>query len=194
MTGVTTIIQDGENHEAYVGGDRVGVLQQNGEKLAINFLVAGTFQWQEAKSFVEALAKLVVVGDTILGGADLASLVTKIEDSEMASKKKLVDAKKAARDAMHAHGKAVKAEKATAAAKPVKVKEVAAKTDKEPRTRGDTAGAMFQELIMAGKLKDDDIFAKVKEKYGLDDKKRSYVAWYRNKLKKDGKNPPESRE
>lgn len=56
-----------------------------------------------------------------------------------------------------------------------------------------SAAAMFQGLIMEGKLTDDEIFALVKEKFGLDDKKKSYVNWYRNKLKKDGKNPPEAK-
>lgn len=63
---------------------------------------------------------------------------------------------------------------------------------KKPKgERKESASAMFKELIMKGGMTDDQIFSKVKEKFGLDDKKRGYVAWYRNHLKKEGKNPPE---
>lgn len=58
---------------------------------------------------------------------------------------------------------------------------------KAPR---DSAATMFKALIMEGKLTDDQIFAKVAEKFGLDEKKRTYVAWYRNYLTKQGENPP----
>lgn len=54
-----------------------------------------------------------------------------------------------------------------------------------------SAAQMFQDLIMAGKLTDDQIFEKVQAEFGLDEKKRGYVKWYRNHLKKQGKNPPE---
>ena len=74
-------------------------------------------------------------------------------------------------------GKAVKPAKAAAAEKTGEKRESAAQ--------------MFQDLIMAGKLTDDQIFEKVQEKFGLDEKKRGYVKWYRNHLKKLGKNPPE---
>lgn len=53
-----------------------------------------------------------------------------------------------------------------------------------------SAAAMFQGLIMDGKLTDDEIFAQVQEAFDLDDKKRSYVTWYRNNLTKKGMNPP----
>lgn len=59
------------------------------------------------------------------------------------------------------------------------------KAEKKPK-----ASSMFKELILAGKLSDEDIFKAVKKEFGLDDKKRSYVAWYRNDLKKNGQNPP----
>lgn len=58
------------------------------------------------------------------------------------------------------------------------------------RVGGETASRMFQDLIMEGKLTDDQIFAKVKAKFDLDDKKRGYVKWYRNNLAKQGKKPP----
>jgi len=65
----------------------------------------------------------------------------------------------------------------------------------KPTSTGEykSAAAMFQGLILEGKLTDDEIFAAVQEQFGLDDKKRSYVGWYRNKLKKDGQNPPEGK-
>lgn len=56
-----------------------------------------------------------------------------------------------------------------------------------------SAAQMFQDLIMEGKLTDDKIFEKVQEKFGLDEKKRGYVKWYRNHLKKQGMNPPEAK-
>lgn len=69
----------------------------------------------------------------------------------------------------------------------------AAKTPAAEKTseKRESAAQMFQDLIMAGKLTDDQIFEKVQEKFGLDEKKRGYVKWYRNHLKKQGKNPPE---
>lgn len=69
----------------------------------------------------------------------------------------------------------------------------AAKEKVKPSGDYKSAAQMFQDLIMAGKLTDDEIFSAVKEQFGLDDKKRSYVGWYRNKLKKDGQTPPEAK-
>lgn len=54
-----------------------------------------------------------------------------------------------------------------------------------------SAAQRFQELIMQGKLTDDQIFDKVKAEFNLEEKKRGYVKWYRNHLKKQGQNPPE---
>lgn len=56
-----------------------------------------------------------------------------------------------------------------------------------------SAAQMFQDLIMAGKLTDDQIFEKVQAEFGLDEKKRGYVKWYRNHLTKQGHNPPEAK-
>lgn len=69
----------------------------------------------------------------------------------------------------------------------------AAKAKPAVKTTGEkkhSASAMFQDLIMEGKLTDDQIFDKVKAEFNLDDSKKSYVKWYRNHLTKQGKNPP----
>jgi len=58
-------------------------------------------------------------------------------------------------------------------------------------TKKHSASQMFKDLIMEGELTDDQIFAKVQAEFGLDEKKRGYVKWYRNDLKKSGANPPE---
>lgn len=68
---------------------------------------------------------------------------------------------------------------------PVKVK-------KPGPTQVLTAAARFKELIMAGKLTDDEIFLTVKTEFGLDDGKRKHVNWYRWDLKRKGFNPPTS--
>lgn len=99
------------------------------------------------------------------------------KDIEMASKK---PAAKAA---------AKKAAPAKAAAK-----KAPAKAAGEKKERGPSAASMFKELIMAGGKTDDQIFAAVQKKFGLDDKKRSYVAWYRNDLTKKGEKPPAAKE
>lgn len=56
-----------------------------------------------------------------------------------------------------------------------------------------SAAKMFQALIMAGELTDDEIFTQVQVAFGLEDKKRSYVQWYRKHLIKQGENPPEEK-
>lgn len=84
-------------------------------------------------------------------------------------------------DPVVAPAKPTKAAKTTAAKAPV-----AKSGEKKP-----SASQMFQDLIMAGKLTDNQIFEKVQAEFGLDEKKRGYVKWYRNHLKKQGKNPPE---
>lgn len=112
------------------------------------------------------------------------------QELEMATTKKQAvaekpSAKPAAKKA--APVKTAKAEKPTAkAAKP------AAKPAK-PGEKKMSAAQMFQDLIMAGKLTDDQIFEKVQAEFGLDEKKRGYVKWYRNHLKKQGQNPPEAK-
>ena len=84
----------------------------------------------------------------------------------------------------------------TAAAKPKAVKTEKSTAPKEPSAPRETASGMFQELLVEGKLSDDQIFKKVQAKFGLADDKRGYVNWYRNKLVKDGKlkAPPKAAE
>jgi hypothetical protein len=120
------------------------------------------------------------------------------QELEMATTKKQTAAEKPAA------AKAVKPVAKTAAAKPTEVKAgrraidpvVKAKPAEKPAKPGEkkmSAAQMFQDLIMAGKLTDDQIFEKVQAEFGLDEKKRGYVKWYRNHLKKQGQNPPEAK-
>lgn len=79
------------------------------------------------------------------------------------------------------------------AAKDRKQGTMPSKVKQGPKPKGEKkpkASALFKELILAGKLTDDAIFQAVKKEFGLDDKKRGYVTWYRNDLKKQGLNPP----
>jgi hypothetical protein len=118
------------------------------------------------------------------------------QELEMATTKKQTVAEKPAA------AKAVKPVAKKAAAKPTEVKagrravdpvvKPAAKSVK-PGEKKPSAAQMFQDLIMAGKLTDDQIFEKVQAEFGLDEKKRGYVKWYRNHLKKQGQNPPEAK-
>ena len=115
------------------------------------------------------------------------------QEADMATTKKTAAAEKAAATKPAAKKTApvkpaAKAAPAKAAAKPA-VKP-AAKKDGEKKM---SAAQMFQDLIMQGKLTDDQIFEKVQAQFGLDEKKRGYVKWYRNHLKKQGANPPEAK-
>jgi len=103
-----------------------------------------------------------------------------------------------------AAAKAAKPVAKKAAAKPIEAKAgrraidpvVKTKPAEKPAKTGEkkmSAAQMFQDLIMAGKLTDDQIFEKVQAEFGLDEKKRGYVKWYRNHLKKQGQNPPEAK-
>lgn len=87
-------------------------------------------------------------------------------------------------------------------AKPAAKKAPAKTAVKKPTTKKgtgegpakrDSAAQMFKDLIMAGNLTDDKIFERVQAKFGLDDKKRNYVSWYRSNLTKKGENPPPAR-
>ena len=84
---------------------------------------------------------------------------------------------------------------ANGAEKPTTTKPTKAAAAKAPAAKAGekkpSAAQMFQDLIMQGNLTDDQIFEKVQAEFGLDEKKRGYVKWYRNYLKKQGMNPPE---
>jgi hypothetical protein len=49
-----------------------------------------------------------------------------------------------------------------------------------------TAAAAFRELILAGNLTDDEIFAAVQKELGIADKCRSHVSFYKSKMRKAG--------
>lgn len=89
-----------------------------------------------------------------------------------------------------------KTEKKAKAPKKDKAPKKAAKgkaAKKEGKTREGSAAATFKELILKGTLTDDQIFAQAQKKHGLDDSKRSYVAWYRNNLRKSGVKVPDAK-
>lgn len=133
----------------------------------LEFLAAGEFDWKEARHWITGLMKLTELGDAVYNSdPEVERFLHEPTTQEI--------------DMAKAKAKA-------------KQKKVDKKNGKASAPR-ETAAAMFCELIMGGKKTDDQIFAAVKAKFGLDDKKRSYVAWYRNKLKKDGKKPPEAKE
>jgi hypothetical protein len=109
----------------------------------------------------------------------------------MATAKKQTSAEKPA-----ATKAAKPAAKKAAPVKTTKAEKPAAKATKpasKPGEKKPSAAQMFQDLIMSGKLTDDQIFEKVQTEFGLDEKKRGYVKWYRNHLKKSGANPPEAK-
>ena len=111
------------------------------------------------------------------------------QEADMATTKKTAATEKAAATKTAAKKAApAKPAPAKAAAKPAA--KPAAKKDGEKKM---SAAQMFQDLIMQGKLTDDQIFEKVQAQFGLDEKKRGYVKWYRNHLRKQGANPPEAK-
>lgn len=128
---------------------------------------------QEAMSFLSPL--------TDLTQKEIDMAVAKKKDTTKAAEEKKTASKAASKKTAPAKTKKPEAPKT----------EKQPKGEKQPKASRETAAQMFQDLIMAGKLSDDQIFAKVQEKFGLDDKKKGYVKWYRNHLKKQGKNPPE---
>lgn len=117
------------------------------------------------------------------------------QEADMATTKKTAATEKAAATKTAAKkaapakpAKTVEAKAGRRAVDPV-VKVPAKKTGEKKMS----AAQMFQDLIMQGKLTDDQIFEKVQAQFGLDEKKRGYVKWYRNHLKKQGANPPEAK-
>jgi hypothetical protein len=81
--------------------------------------------------------------------------------------------------------------KAAKVAEPKVAKEPKVKAAKEPKVKRPSVSSMICDLIMKGTMSDDQIFAEVQKEFDLDDSKRSYIAWNRNHLKKQGMNPPE---
>lgn len=115
------------------------------------------------------------------------------QEADMATTKKTAAAEKAAATKPAAK-KAAPATKPAAKSAPAKTaKTAAAKPAAKAGEKKMSAAQMFQDLIMQGKLTDDQIFEKVQAQFGLDEKKRGYVKWYRNHLKKQGANPPEAK-
>lgn len=157
------------------GGPRAKMWDIGG-KLELEILTAGTFPINEIHVMILGLQRLIAVGERLdfegesTQKPDVERLLHEptIEEIEMATKAKAKKAKKVAA-------------------------KVAKKSGEEKAPR-ESASQMFCDLIMAGNLTDDKIFEKVQTKFGLDDKKRSYVAWYRNKLTKNGKKPPAAKE
>lgn len=142
---------------------------------------------------VEKAAQLYAEYAAQLGGTKEAmqALATFVpltpKEIEMATTKKAASA--AAKTKTAAKAKAAKPAAKTAVAKTTKVTKAPA-AKKETGEKKPSAANMFKDLIMEGKLTDDQIFAKVQKEFGLDDNKRSYVKWYRNDLTKKGMNPP----
>lgn len=143
---------------------------------------------------IEKAAQLYLGYSQIIGATKEAlnylGQVINISDEEMkmATTKKTVAASAAEKKtaAKEPKTKPVQAAKEPKA-KPVATKPPVAKTgEKKP-----SAAQLFKDLIMAGKLTDDQIFERVKNEFGLESNKRAYVNWYRNNLKKQGLNPPE---
>lgn len=114
------------------------------------------------------------------------------QEADMATTKKTAATKKAAATKTAAK-KAVPVTKPAAKSAPAKTAKPAAKPAAKTSEKKMSAAQMFQDLIMQGKLTDDQIFEKVQAQFGLDEKKRGYVKWYRNHLKKQGANPPEAK-
>jgi hypothetical protein len=145
---------------------------------------------------VDKAAKLYAEFAVLLGATkeamDFLASLTNIteEEFEMAVTKKAASAagkaaKAAAKvPAKKAAAKKVPAKKVVAKKAAVKVEKQSTKEENSGRRR--SASQMFKDLILEGKHTDDEIFKKVQKEFGLDDNKRSYVAWNRNDLVKKG--------
>lgn len=113
------------------------------------------------------------------------------QEADMATTKKTAATEKAA--ATKTAAKKAAPAKPAAKSAPAKTAKPAAKPAAKTGEKKMSAAQMFQDLIMQGKLTDDQIFEKVQAQFGLDEKKRGYTKWYRNHLKKQGMNPPEAK-
>jgi hypothetical protein len=162
-----------ERWSLYTGSARVAELavRRQGEKppvFQLELLVAGWFRAGEVATFLAGLEELKAKLPELMNlkPTDAAEPRHIDKEIDMAKAKKTTKAK----------GKTV------------------AKKTGEAKAPRETAAGMFRELILKGGQTDDQIFAAVQKKFSLGDEKRSYVAWYRNQLKKDGKNPPAAKE
>jgi len=140
------------------------------------------------KEAMQQLAKLCPILDKEIEMATAKKAANATTKTEKAATAKANSKTQPAEKKAPAAKPAAKAAPAKAAAKPAA--KPAAKKDGEKKP---SAAQMFQDLIMEGKLTDDKIFEKVQAQFGLDEKKRGYVKWYRNHLKKQGANPPEAK-
>lgn len=112
------------------------------------------------------------------------------QESDMATKKKAAVVEKTTPEKKTAKPAPGREMSATKAAPTRKVDAKTTKPGAKPGEKKPSAAQMFQDLIMAGELTDDQIFEKVQSEFGLDEKKRGYVKWYRNHLTKLGQKPP----
>lgn len=140
---------------------------------------------EEAMEYLGRIVKLHPK-EIEMATAKKAAVKTAAEKPVKETKAKATPAK-TTKPAAEPKAKAAPTKKAVTAAKPAKV----AGEAKAPR---DSAANMFRELIMAGEMTDDKIFEKVQKKFGLEDKSRSHVGWYRNNLIRQGKNPPAAKQ
>lgn len=145
----------------------------------------------ELKAFKEGKAKLLAKIEALQ--ADVKKPTAKQAKAKAASTAKaekrlegLADLKaKKASDAAKKSAKPAKAEKPAlkAAAKPA-TKSAKASSDKQPRGQG--IGAFCMDLIVKGKT-NEEVLDAVKAKFPNASTSASSVAWYRNKLKSEGK-------
>jgi hypothetical protein len=168
---VHTTEDEREVYSLFVSGARIAELtvinsEDNPPKISLELLACGDFAWLESQHWAQGFVRLTEVANGLTGSKpNVEGLLHTPTEKEIGMAK--AKAKK----------KAVKAAKKSGVAVP-----------------RESAAQMFKDLIMEGKKTDDQIFAAVKAKFKLDDKKRSYVAWYRNALVKDGKKPLAAKE
>ena len=143
---------------------------------------------------MQQLAKLIpedITKEIKMATTKKETSATKVESKKKPAQKAMTQKdREAGKKAFFGQGKTetpAKTTKSKPAAKP------AAKAATKPAAKGEkkeSASQMFKNLIMEGKLTDEQIFKKVQAKFGLDDNKSSYVKWYRNDLVKKGMKPP----
>jgi hypothetical protein len=143
-----------------------------------------------SKEAMKALSSIHPLSSQEIEMATAKKTAAKAVEKETKATKK-VAVEKPAKAAPVKVAKAAPAKVAKAA--PAKVAKAAPAKKVATGEKTHSAANMFKDLIMEGKLTDDQIFAKVQKEFNLDDNKRSYVRWYRNDLTKKGMNPPEAK-